>query len=228
MKAQTNKYMKHFLFIPLLFIGFLNAFSQNSNDAVLWSSLGIEKKVNERINAELEQQFRFVENYSYLNNAFTELSVSYKLTKDFKLAGSYRLSNRFDERVGHYMRNRYSIDASYRYKLKKMAFTFRTRFQNTSDNRGDRANAIYSRNKIAIAYGVNNYINPSVYADFYSPLNLGSDAAGIIDRYRLGISNELKAGKKISVSSAFIFQKSLGISNPPKDYIVSLGLYYKL
>ncbi|CAG0971068.1 hypothetical protein FLAV_01241 [Flavobacteriales bacterium] len=220
--------MKPFILLPIVFIGILNVYAQNSKDAVLWSSLGIEKKINERINAELEQQFRFIENYSYLNNAFTELSVSYKLTKEFKLAGSYRLSNRFNERVGHYMRNRYSIDASYRYKIKKMAFTFRTRFQNTSDNRGDRENAIYSRNKIAFAYSVNNYINPSIYADFYSPLNLGSDAAGIIDRYRLGISNELKASKKISVSSAFIFQKSVGVSNPPKDYIVSIGLYYKL
>lgn len=220
--------MKPFILLPLLFVGILNVYTQNSKDAVLWSSLGIEKKINERINAELEQRFRFIENYSYLNNAFTELSVSYKLTTEFKLAGSYRLSNRFDERIGHYMRNRYSIDASYRYKIKKMAITFRTRFQNTSDNRGDRTNAIYSRNKIAFAYSVNNYINPSIYADLYSPLNLGSDAADIIDRYRLGISNELKASKKISVSSAFIFQKSVGVSNPPKDYIVSIGLYYKL
>lgn len=220
--------MKHYFYSLLISFCAFSSFAQNNNDAVLWSSVGLEKKINERLSAEIEQQFRFVENYSYLNNAFSELGVSYKITKEFKITGSFRLSNRFNERIGYFMQNRFTLDASYRLKVNKIAISFRTRFQNTFDSRGDRSNAIYNRNKIALAYNVNNIINPSLFTDLYTPLNLGSDAAGIIDSYRLGVSNDLKAGKKITVSTAFIFQKDVGVSNPPKDYIVSVGLFYKL
>ncbi len=220
--------MKNYLYSLLLLLCASSAFPQNNKDAVLWSTIGIEKKINERLSADFEQQFRFIENYSYLNNAFSELSVSYKITKEFKVSGSFRLSNRFDERLGYYMRNRFNIDASYRLKINKISLSFRTRLQNTFDSRGDRSNAFYNRNKIAIGYNLNNFINPSVFTDLYSPLNLGSDAAGVIDRYRLGISNDLKASKKITVSTAFIFQKEVGVSNPQNDYILSVGLFYKL
>jgi len=228
-KAPIIKnYMKNYLYSLLLLLCASSAFPQNNKDAVLWSTVGIEKKINERLSADFEQQFRFIENYSYLNNAFSELSVSYKITKEFKVSGSFRLSNRFDERLGYYMRNRFNIDASYRLKINKISLSFRTRLQNTFDSRGYRSNAFYNRNKIAIGYSLNNFINPSVFTDLYSPLNLGSDAAGVIDRYRLGISNDLKANKKFTVSTAFIFQKEVGVTNPQNDYILSVGLFYKL
>ncbi len=49
------------------------------NDAGLWASVSLEKKINKQFDIGLSQEIRLIENYSELGSAFTELNLNYKI-----------------------------------------------------------------------------------------------------------------------------------------------------
>ena len=120
---------KHFIIAFVFLLSITNCFSQVENDAGLWTTFTIQKKITKKISVVVDQEFRLRENFQRINLFYTNLGVDYKLNKYFKLSPSYRAIQkiRLDNTVSH--RHRLSMDATIKKKFNKITLAERVRYQ---------------------------------------------------------------------------------------------------
>ncbi len=214
--------IKHSLAIFFCCLLALCAVAQN-NDAVLWTGFSVQKKLNKKLSAEIEQQFRLTNNYSYISNIFTEAAIMYKISKQLRITGNYRFSNKYTNELGHFVRNRVNLDVAYRGRIQYFSIQFRTRFQSTSDFDGT---DLLFRNKLGVAYREGKKLTPAIYIETFSPINSGeSDAT--ITQYRLGTTYSYQLSKSTSIGYGFIFEHEIDRSIQRRNYISSFSLGYR-
>ena len=103
--------------------------SAQVNDAAVWASINIEKKIAKGFAASLSQECRFNENISELATAFTEIGLEHKIIKRLSFGLSYRFIQSRNMDDSYSLRHRILADLTYRYKLNKFGFTIRERYQ---------------------------------------------------------------------------------------------------
>lgn len=213
-----------FLFIIIAFIQ-VNA---QVNDACLWSSLNIEKKITPVLSANLNQEFRFNENVSELGVFFTDIGLNYKINKFIRVSGNVRFINNKQLDDSYCKRYRYYFDLSFRQKYKPVVISFRTRFQsqykiNTEDNA---TNPIYyNRNKLTIKFDLDKKYSPYVSSELFLPLNKQNDFI-MLDNIRYAAGIEYKFNRIHSLDLFYMIDKEVNQVNPLTNYIVGIGYYF--
>lgn len=103
--------------------------AQVENDAGLWSTFTLQKKINKKISVVIDQEFRLRENFQRINLFYTNIGIDYKLNKYFKISPSYRAIQkiRFNTTLSH--RHRLSLDATLKKKFKNITLAERVRYQ---------------------------------------------------------------------------------------------------
>ncbi|MBK6640071.1 MAG: DUF2490 domain-containing protein [Bacteroidetes bacterium] len=91
------------------------------NDAGLWTSINLEKKITKEIAVDLSQEFRFNENISELGSFFTEISAQYKLHKNLSIGAGYRFINKRELDDSYEKRHRMLFDLNTKEKISKIA-----------------------------------------------------------------------------------------------------------
>jgi hypothetical protein len=104
-------------------------YAQTENDAGLWTTFTVQKKITKKLALVIDQEFRLRENFQRINLFYTNLGVDYKVNKYFKLSPSYRAIQkiRLDNTVSH--RHRLSMDATIKKKFNKITLAERVRYQ---------------------------------------------------------------------------------------------------
>src|SRR5436190_10363729 len=88
--------MKKFLFIAFLFIS-VNCLSQPiREDAGMWITASINKKLTRNWTISLDQELRMFDNITRIQSFFTNIGVGYKI-KDFKFSIAYRFINKNED-----------------------------------------------------------------------------------------------------------------------------------
>jgi|ERR1035437_2850666 hypothetical protein len=206
--------------------------SQTYPDAGMWNTFSLEYELNSRLSAVLDEEFRLKENFSEINLFYTNLGMTYKLSRLFKLGLIYRNIQKYQIDRTISFRNRLMLDIIVKKKYDPWTFSFRTRFQGevkdfyTSENGG--IPEYYMRNKFEIKYDLQNRITPYVSAEFRYQIyeRKTPETNGLYHRVRPAIGFDYKINKKNSFGAYYLIQREWNVNEPEELYII--GLQYTL
>src|SRR5687768_11202671 len=74
----------------ILFIHLPLVLPAQQNDAGLWGSINLEKKLTKKWSLHFSEELRLNENFSELGTAYTELTGEYRINKILSVSGGYR------------------------------------------------------------------------------------------------------------------------------------------
>jgi hypothetical protein len=208
---------------------FISSLRAQVKDAGLWTSIGFELKVTNKVNATLSQEFRFNENITELGTFFTDAGLGYKINKYFQISANYRFVNKRRIDDSYSPRHRLYIDLKFQKKLKPFVFQFRTRLQDQYADIGRASDGgiaeYYSRNKLSIKYDLDKSYTPYLAVELFSPLKYPRQY--FFDDIRAAAGAEYVLNKHHSFDFFYMIQKQLNASNPLMDFIAGVGYIYK-
>ena len=222
--------LKRRLFTTLLFLFcgiYINSFAQ-VNDAGLWTSIDVSKKLAGGFNASLSEEIRLNENVSEVGTAFTEIGITHKIIKRMTGGISYRFiqSRRLDD--SYSIRHRLNVDVAYRIKFKMISATVRERFQSqvknvqSSDDGSIPVN--YLRNKVTFKYDTNKKYTP--WISFEAFLQLNNPEGNEFDNLRYSAGFDYKFNKKNSISLFYLINQEINVDDPLTGYITGVNYSY--
>lgn len=163
------------LFFLILSSNAVNAQSQvKTNDLGIWLGASLEYKLNKKYTFNFSQDVRLFESFTAIDKYITNLGVSYKVNKHFKLsgAGRYYLNKEKDNLLSQNWR--YNLSFNLKFKLnKKFKLKYRARVQTKyqfSLENVYQGRASNFRNRITIDYKLNKknhiYFGTELFREF--------------------------------------------------------------
>jgi hypothetical protein len=210
----------------LLFAG---AFVQGQvNDAQLWLKAGIEKRITPDLAASFTEEVRLVENITEAGLAYTDLGISYRLGKRFKLSAAYRFSKkrRLDDSYESF--NGFYFDASYREKISALTSIIRLRFQSRYGEVASSPEAAIPRDKLrarlTLKYDLRKKYEPYVYAEAFFRLN---DPARLpFNQIRLCGGVEYTFNRMHMIDLYYLVQREYNVNNPETEFVAGVSYYF--
>jgi hypothetical protein len=218
--------------IVLLFSGFAG-FSQATDDAGLWATFNIDKKVSDKFSLFATEEFRLRENFTRVNLFYTDLGVEYHAAKWLKASLSYRLIEKQIIDDSYSYRHRVMLDLTFKKKFGRLAISYRNRTQREVRNVQSSENGYlpewYSRNKVAIKYDVEGkriapYIACELRYQIHNPRMVDGD--GLWSRARYVAGFDFKVNDKNTLGAYYLIQKEWNIAAPQNLWIV--GVEYSI
>jgi hypothetical protein len=223
--------MKKFIFqtcpiVVFIFLGF-KSIAQTPTDALIWTTLSLEKKFTKRLSLNLINQTAINQNVSEVSSSFMDVGMQYKINNNFAIGGNYRfiklrnINNEFDNL------QRFYLDLTGSKGFGNFSIQFRSRFQNQlyGLNIYDtyRPNKYFIRNKLSARYSIDskNSINTSI-EQFY---RLNSVFKTQFIRTSIGYGYRFNLHHKIDF--AFTHQIRLNTNNPKMLFIYCIGYGYR-
>lgn len=200
---------KRILFILLFLFFSVFAFSQNK-DFGMWYGISADKKLTDKIKAELSASVRTFNDASKIEEAFFEGGIQYKFSKYFSIGGAYRISKNIEDDDSYYFRHKFFLDMNGSYSVGDFSFSGRFRFQERYktyiENSEDEKPDSHSRIKLKTLYNIPSFpINPYISAEIFCPVF--NDPERTIDKERFTGGIEYKISKKQSFELEYIFQR---------------------
>ena len=197
--------------------------SYGLNDNQSWTKISFEKKLPHSFKIELAQGLRFKDQLSTFNQAFFEVSLSYKDSNGLRINIPYRYTI-FEDKIKH----RLSFGVSYQYYIKPVVLKYHLKFYRLYENgESDGEEGVplgdLIRNKFTIKYKSGKKINPYISGELF---HLYITNNGKIDEYRVLFGFSLDLPGKKSMKIFYIFKKE-DINNSNPDEINVLGMSYK-
>jgi hypothetical protein len=222
---------KLFLFcISLVFTAAVHA--QATDDAGLWTTVNLDKKLNNKFSVFATEEFRLRENFTRVNLFYTDLGVEYRPAKVLKVALSYRLIEKNMEDNTYSYRHRFMLDITLKKKMGNVVLSYRQRVQrevrNIQTSKSGFMPEWYSRNKFTVKYDFDKPIVPYIAAEFryqiVNPRAVESNGLWHRNRYSAGI--DYKLNNKSAFGLYYLVQQEYNVSAPQNLYIV--GIEYNL
>jgi hypothetical protein len=192
----------------------------------VWTGFTLRVKPTKRITTEIEQQFRFQNNFATLYSRFTEVGVGYDITSRLNVHAAYRHTDRTAiDRVDD-DRRRVSVEASYTVGSDETAFTlaYRLRYQSAQQRSGEENRDDYIRNRLALTYNLTKRTQPYVTSEVFYKMALANE----IRAYWLTMGLKTKIGKSFGLTTFYRIEKELNIKRPQTNLIVGAMLAYRL
>ncbi len=218
----------------LFFIAFITTHSiaQTSNDAGLWATFNINKKLSKKIGVFITEEYRARENFTRNNLLYTDLGVSFKPLDFLKVSLAYRCIEKFQLDKTISFRHRGMLDITLKKKFGAFGLSYRQRIQAEVRNVYSSDNGSlpewYSRNKFEVKYDLNKPITPYLAAEFRyqinNPRSAESDNTWHRDRYFVGL--DYKRNDKNAFGLYYMIQREYNVSAPQDLFI--LGVEYSL
>jgi hypothetical protein len=207
------------------------AFAQY-DDAGMWNTVNVEKKLKGNFSLALTQEFRLKENFSKINLFYTEPGVVYRPYSFLKIELAYRFIAKKMLDDAYSFRHRLMLDITLRKKFGEWTLAYRHRLQAEERNIYSSENGDipewYSRNKITVKYDLHKKVTPYVSCELRyqisDPRNIESDQTWHRARYAAGLEYEMN--KKSTFGLYYLIQHEWNVSIPENLYIV--GLEYTL
>jgi hypothetical protein len=210
-----------------------SSFAQSSNDAGLWATFNIEKKVNKKLSLFVTEEYRMRENFTRTNLFYTDIGISVKPLDFLKISLAYRCIEKFQiEKQPISFRHRGMLDITFKKKIGKITASYRQRIQ--SEIRNVYSSDIgmipewYSRNKFEIKYDIDKPVTPYIAAEFRYQINnpRSVESNNTLHRNRYFVGLDYKKSDKHSFGLFYMVQREYNVSAPQNLYIV--GLEYGL
>jgi hypothetical protein len=203
--------------------------AQSQPDAGMWNTFSIEKEITKKFSVSIDEELRLKENFSRLNLLYTNFGLNLKIIKGFKASLTYRLIEKYNIDNMFGFRNRLMLDLSYKYRIRKISLSYRSRFQSEFKNYHStelgKIPEWFWRNKFEIKYNSEKYepyIGTEIRYQIRDPRNPDFDMGW--HRIRMFAGLDYNITKKQSIGIYYLIQRELSVDDPQDLYI--LGLQY--
>lgn len=206
--------------------------AQKNQDFWQWTTISLEKSLGQKFTLKLDEEIRLYDNASRLNLTYTNLGLAYKIAGPFRTAFTYRFIQKKEDDGSFSLRHRLMLDLIFKYKIKPVGFTYRSRIQgqvrdvNSSPDGG--VPEKYWRNKFDFKFDFDKPYGPYVSAEFrYQFRNnrlIESNNNWGRARYYIGCDYKINDGNELGVY--YMIQKNFNVIDPETDY--TLGISYTL
>jgi long-subunit fatty acid transport protein len=216
-------------------ICFQTAFSQSLetieiSDLETWNSIQVGYKLNKNWSFDFEEQLRLKNNSSEIGSYFSELSTTYKLPSDIKLAAGFRYSRENDTKgakQGYREQFRYQVDVSYQHKLSKLELSYRIRYQNKREfsfTESLNKDAIQKmRFKVGLNYNIPKWkFDPNISLELFNQIS-GTNTG--FDAFRFTSGTDYKLNKHNKIGLYYRLERELNKVYPKSTHII--GIEYK-
>lgn len=201
---------------------FIVQYSYGADDNQSWTKISFEKKIPYSLKLELAQGLRLKDYISTFNQAFFEVSLSYKDSNGLRINIPYRYTI-FEDKIKH----RLSFGASYQYSFKPVSLKYRLKYYRLYENGeplGEDGVTLGDliRSKFTIKYKTGKKTNPYISGELFHLLNTNNNP---LDEYRASFGIEIDLPRKNSIIFFYIFKKE-DITKSNSDEISIFGLSY--
>jgi len=190
-------------------------------DHEIWYGGVIRYDINKQLRVDLEEQFRSNLTAGILRQNFTELGMSYKFNRYFRVRGFFRYTNRYAD----YGKYRLGLDARARYSKKgnPIALSYRIRLQQTKEIFTKEPESIF-RQQFKMEYNLSKLVDPSFGFELFHRFNGYNNIQGL--RYTIGLDWRLYKGLELATFLRFDQEKN--VSDPVLKVIYGFSLVYDL
>lgn len=200
-----------------------------NEDYGIWAGVGLNYEFNKKWKTSLTQEFRSFDDALELHKSITDLGLTYRINKKFKLGvnARYAYARKKDYTFTH--DTRFNFDFKFKKKLtKKLDLLYRFRFQYSYINLftfvpdvGRKANA---RNRIKIEYDLNKH---SIYfaSELFREFVVYKDPSFNNLRISLGDQFETALG---DFNYALAYERELNETNPLNFFFLKLNYIFEL
>ena len=216
--------MKFNLICLLFFLLIQSLFGKDDNQ--FWTKISFEKKLPYSLKLELAQGLRLKDQLVTLNQAFFEVSISYKNSNGLRINVPYRYII-YEDKIKH----RLSFGISYQYYFKPVNIKYRIKFYRLYENGeflGEDESPLGDliRNKFTIKYKSRNKINPYISGELFHICNTDNNS---LDEYRVSIGIEINLPRKNSMNIFYTVKKEdISTSSPDDIYVFGLSYSFKI
>ena len=205
----------------------LTGLKAQTNDAQMWLSIDLEKKLNPKLSLHFAEELRMNENLTEAGTIFSDLAVSYDITRSLSASLNYRFINKRRPDNTYDIRHRYYFDLTYKYAPKPFIITLRARVQQqytdifTSEKGKIPIN--YERTRLKIAFDRWKPLRPFLATEVFIPFSNSRYSSFTVDciRYQAGL--DYKINKHQSITAFYMIQKEMNVANPETDFVGGLG-----
>jgi len=211
-------------------------------DLESWYTIGVSKKLGEKWNVSLDEEFRFNSNATKLSKHFTDLQFKFKKRSWIY----YQLGTRyyFEKSKDDYWNGalRINLDLNLKAKYDDFSFISRTRLQ-SSLNEENTIGRLHSdealfREKITLKYNLKKYnltpfISSEIFIEDYFVFNNSNAKKPISVKYesnkfRLKIGTDWKINKQHNLRFSYGYQQEMHQVINQRDFLIQIGYTYKL
>ena len=208
------------------FLFLLVQFSYGEDDNQTWTKISFEKKLPYSLRLELIQGLRMRDQLSTLNQAFFELSLSFKDSNGLRINIPYRYTI-YEDKVKH----RLSFGASYQYSLKPVSLKYRIKYYRLHENGeplGEDGEVLGDliRSKFTMKFNLGKKINPYITGELFHLLNTNNNP---LDEYRASFGIEIDLPRKNSINIFYMLKKGdLNKSSPNVSNVIGINYSSKI
>jgi len=198
-------------------------------DLQLWTGAGIEKTWRKTWTLSLQEEIRFKQDITEINNFFTEAGLRYRISKNFALEGGYRYTRDRKSDGNYETLTRYNLDLRYKGRLDFITIYYRLRYQkevegfNLFNQAADYEK--YVRHRIRFRYNDFPKIKPYVSAELFQLFR--PDYNPELEYIRVVGGLVYEAGKIGSFDFGFGFNREFADLDPAMIYQIKVRYKYK-
>lgn len=229
---KSKSIFKRILFANIILFSAINFAQESDKDWSSWNSIGIDYKLNKKWTFGLEEQFRLKENFSAVDEFFTQLSSEYKVFKGFKLGAAIRYIRENDNQgnvQGYENHFRFQFDAKYKHEINNLKIGYRFRYQNKNElgvsvDEGDEAKQNL-RFKTSLEYNFKDWkLDPKFSAEIFNRFQADEDNG--FSKYRLTLGTDYKIKNFGELGIYYRYERDLNEDYPDVNNILGLKYTY--
>jgi len=191
-------------------------FSFGIDDTQAWTSIGFEKDFPHSLSLEFEQELRLKDQFSTINQTFSEVTLSYRVFNGLNISIPYRYAV-FEDKI----KQKKSLSISYKYGIKPISIKYRTKLQRIYE-KGENVEELV-RNKITIQYKLSKKMEPFFSGEIFHQFNTDDDK---FNEYRVSFGMIIDLPKKKSIKLFYIYKKEDLYKIKP-DKIIVFGFNFR-
>ncbi|MES2140887.1 MAG: DUF2490 domain-containing protein [Bacteroidota bacterium] len=194
------------------------------NDANLWASVTLQKQASPKFLVHFRQAARIGQNITQLNYSFSDIGVTYKLSKNIKTSLDYRFISKLNKTQELSLRHRLYWTLTLKKKIKPFTLVYRHRIQyqledvNSSET-GD-VPRYYTRSKITLKYDLNRF-TPYVASELFTKI-VDWDQL-VSKKYRLFAGCSYMFNKTDELNLYYLIDKRINQKNPLTNYVIGVA-----
>ncbi|MGQ0827237.1 MAG: DUF2490 domain-containing protein [Bacteroidota bacterium] len=219
-----KKIIPYFLF---LFCAASGNFAQR-NDAAIWESITLEKRLTPKILLHLQQAARIAQNITQIQRTHYDIGITYKINKNISTSLNYRFINRFFTENGTSLRHRIHWNLALKTKIQPFVFIYRHRLQGQVNDfyssEDGKISSYYSRSKLTVKYEFNK-LSPYLAAELYTKIINWNTLQ--TNRYRLFGGFDYQLNKMNELELYYLIDKRFNEYNPLTNYVIGIGFTHR-
>lgn len=199
-----------------------------------WNTVSIDKSISKKFSVGFDEEVRFFRNASQLNLLYTNIGGSYKPNKFIKVSLVYRFLQKRQDDNSYSFRHRVFLDLAFKYKVKIVSFTYRSRLQSqVRDLHSSEKGYIpenYWRSKFDFKFDLKKRYSPYLSAEFrYQFANWRiKEANNQFNRGRYYAGFDYKLGTVVTFGLYYMLQWEFNLNDPERDHVLGTALSFSL